>query len=106
MSLFTFIPVGDPQDLSLLSFAPAYHVLQEVTCDQANVASPKAYEGVLRKLSIWAHTEKAHSAPLPEMVLATLDDLCIGMKDLNHRRRPSNMSNDTGYCSMEEGEMV
>jgi hypothetical protein len=106
MNLFTFMPVDDPQDLSLLSFAPAYHVLQEVACDRSNIASPKAYEGVLRKLSIWAHTEKAHSTPLPEMVLATLDDLCIEMKDLNHRRRPSNMSNDTGYCSMEEGEMV
>jgi hypothetical protein len=106
MNLFTFLPINDPQDLSLLSFAPAYHVLQEVTCDQGNVASPKAYEGVLQKLSNWADTEKAHSAPLPETVLATLDDLCIGMKDLNHRRRPSNMSNDTGYCSMGEGEMV
>ena len=106
MNLFTFMPIGDPQEMGLLSFAPAYHVLQEVTNDHGKFASPKAYEGVLRKLSTWAHTEEAASAPLPEMVLATLDDLCIGMKDMNRKRRPSNMSNDTGYCSMEEGEMV
>jgi hypothetical protein len=106
MDLFTFIPVEDEQEMGLLSFAPAYHVLREVTRDHGRCASPKAYEGVLRKLSNWAHTKDGDSATLPEMVLTTLDDLCIGMKDVNHKRRPSDMSNDTGYCSMEEGEMV
>jgi hypothetical protein len=105
MNLFTFMPIDDTQEMSLLSFAPAYHVLQEVTCDRGNFASPKAYEGVLRKLNVWADSEAADSAPLPEMVLATLNDLCIGMKDMKQKRRTSNMSNDTGYCSME-GEMV
>jgi hypothetical protein len=106
MNLFTFMPINDPQEMTLLGFAPVYHVLREVACDHGDFASPKAYEAVLRKLSIWAHTEEADSARLPEMVLATLDDLCIGMKDVDHKRRPSSMSNDTGYCSMEEGEMV
>jgi hypothetical protein len=106
MDLFTVMPVADEQQMSLLSFAPVYHILRQVTRDHSDGASPKAYEGLLRKLSNWANTEHGDSATLPEMVLATLDDLCIGMKDMNHTRRPSNMSNDTGYCSMEEGEMV
>ena len=105
-NLFTFMPIEDSQEMGLLSFAPAYHVLREVACDSSNIASPKAYEGVLRKLCDWVHARETDSATLPDTVLATLDDLCIGMKDLKHRRRPSNISNDTGYCSMEEGEMV
>ena len=106
MDLFTFIPIKDDQEMALLSFAPAYHVLRKVTGDRGHCASPKAYESVLRKLSNWAHCEDGDSAALPETVLTTLDDLCTGMKDMKHKRRPSNMSNDTGYCSMEEGEMV
>ena len=105
-NLLLFMPLPGPQEMSLLSFAPVYHVLQEVTHDHIDFASPKAYEGLLRKLSNWAHNEEADSAALPDLVLATLDDFCIGMKDMYHKRRPSNMSNDTGYCSMEEGEMV
>lgn len=105
INLFLLTPL-DPLHMSLLSFAPAYHVLRNILGDGEKFASSTACEQVLRKLSAWAHIEGADSAALPEGVVAKLDELCAGIKELKPERRQSNVSNDTGYGSMCEAEAI
>ena len=104
IDLFSLMPI-DLQNMTLLSFAPAYRVLQKIR-QSGSLCDPVEYEQTLQKLSKWAQINVAYSPALLEQVVANLENICSELKDHRYTRRQSNVSNDTGYSSLGEGEAV
>lgn len=94
----------EPFTMSLLSFAPAFHVLLQLL--EGKIATPHSdFSRTLRNLAIWAHAGAPDFACSSPGVLAKIDLLCNEANKGQEKRRQSSVSNDTGYSSLGEAEV-
>ncbi len=94
----------EPARMSLLSFAPAFHVLLQLLEDDC--ASPHDFSRTIRNLATWAQTGSLESACLSTGVMAKLDLLCKEVDKDQAKRRQRSVSNDTGYSSLGETGVI
>jgi Domain of unknown function (DUF2014)/Helix-loop-helix DNA-binding domain len=100
----------DPGGMSLLSFAPTFHILLRLLEEGVVSQNYHHFSRTIHELALWAHErQSADSALLSAGVVKKLDLLCNELgKDSEPRfgaRRQSSVSNDTGYGSFGDTEV-
>jgi Domain of unknown function (DUF2014)/Helix-loop-helix DNA-binding domain len=94
----------EPAGMSLLSFAPVFHVLSQLLSESA-AFPPSRFSETINYLTEWAHAE-ADSSLLSPGVVAKLDLLCHETGEKHITRRQSSVSNDTGYASLGDADIA
>jgi hypothetical protein len=91
--------------MSLLSFAPAFHVLLNLL-QEGGLSQSCNFSQTVQDLASWAHNRSSDSSVLSSGVVAKLDLLTHEMGSQHGKRRQSNASHDTGYGSLGETEVI
>ena len=102
--LFSTMPI-DPTNMTLLSFTAAYCALQQIQQIVGSLQNLSGFAQNSTSLSLWAHITHPDSACLTPTVLAILEGLCTEQDFDSSKRRHSSVSNDTGYASLDDGEV-
>jgi Domain of unknown function (DUF2014)/Helix-loop-helix DNA-binding domain len=89
--------------MSLLSFAPTFHVLLQLL-NVGDVSCHSTISQTVGVLATWARSQSSKEAGIPPGVVAKLDQLLQEMVKGHPTRRQSNASHDTGYGSSGETE--
>ena len=118
------LPHVDPEEMSLLSFAPAYHVLVQSLRNDDPGSGVRWLAQTAHNLAVWARAHRGSKATESSSagIAQKLDLLCNGLEavqahEIEHvsvhgyprgrepKRRHSSVSNDPGYGSLGDAEV-